>query len=113
MDFADFDAQFKKGFRRFRLTLDRELQKKVDLLFKDYFGTLVLLDLPESGIAVAYSKPRSPGAANAAWTEQFEPGSIVKIISLLAYLRQLRGRDIPPGLPGPARRRRQDHLRPG
>ena len=87
MGFADFAAQLKNGFRRYRLTLDRELQKKVELLFKDYFGTLVLLDLPENGIAVAYSKPRSPGSANAAWTERFEPGSIVKLISLLAYLR--------------------------
>jgi hypothetical protein len=87
MDFADFAAQFKNGFQRYRLTLDRELQKKVDFLFRDYFGTLVLLDLPENRIAVAYSKPRSSRAANSAWTDQFEPGSIVKIISLLAYLR--------------------------
>jgi hypothetical protein len=87
MDFAAFEAQFKNGFRRFRLTLDRELQKKVELLFRDYYGTLVLLDLPESSIAVAYSKPRSSGVPNAAWMEQFEPGSIVKVISLLAYLR--------------------------
>ncbi len=87
LDFADFTAQCQNGFRRYRLTLDRELQKKAELLFKGYFGTLVLLDLPESGIAVAYSKPRSSRAANAAWTEQFEPGSIVKLISLLAYLR--------------------------
>jgi hypothetical protein len=87
IDFADFDAQLKNGFRRFRLTLDRELQKKVSLLFRDYFGTLVLLDLPESSIAVSYSKPRSSGPANAAWAELYAPGSIVKIVSLLAYLR--------------------------
>jgi len=87
LGFADFEAQFKKGFRRFRLTLDRELQKKAELLFKDRFGSLVLLDLPESSVTVSYSKPRSPRSANAAWTEQFEPGSIVKIVSLLAYLR--------------------------
>ncbi len=88
LDLGAFDAQFKKGVRTFRLTLDAALQKKVDLLFRDYFGTLVLLDLPENSIAVAYSKPRSFAAANAALVEQFEPGSIIKIVSLLAYLRQ-------------------------
>jgi hypothetical protein len=100
MDLGDFDAQFKKGVRTFRLTLDSGLQKKVDLLFKDYFGTLVLLDLPENSIAVAYSKPRSFAAANAAFVEQFEPGSIIKIISLLAYLRHAEGRLFPLACPG-------------
>ena len=88
LDLGAFDAQFKKGVRTFRLTVDAALQKKVDLLFRNYFGTLVLLDLPENSIAVAYSKPRSLAAANAALVEQFEPGSVIKIVSLLAYLRQ-------------------------
>jgi len=100
MDLGDFDAQFKKGVRYFRLTLDSGLQKKVDLLFKNYFGTLVLLDLPENSIAVAYSKPRSFAAANAAFVEQFEPGSIIKIISLLAYLRHAEGGLFPLVCPG-------------
>ncbi len=100
MDLGDFDAQFKKGVRFFRLTLDSGLQKKVDLLFKDYFGTLVLLDLPENSIAVAYSKPRSYAAPNAALAELFEPGSIIKIISLLAYLRQAESGLFPLVCPG-------------
>jgi hypothetical protein len=87
MGMGDFDAQFKMGVRTFRLTLDSELQKKVDLLFKDYFGTLVLLDLPENSIAVAYSKPKPPAKANAALVEQYEPASIIKIVTLLAHLR--------------------------
>jgi hypothetical protein len=87
IDFGDFETQFIKGVRTFRLTLDARLQKQVALLFKDYFGTLVLLDLPENSVAVAYSKPRSFAAANAAFNEQFEPASIIKIITLLAYLR--------------------------
>jgi hypothetical protein len=100
LDMGDFDGQFKKGVRTFRLTLDSGLQNKVDRLFKDYFGTLVLLDLPESSIAVAYSKPRSFAAANAAFDEPFEPGSIIKIISLLAYLRLDKGGLFPLVCPG-------------
>ncbi|MBU4267795.1 MAG: hypothetical protein KJ808_02975 [Acidobacteria bacterium] len=99
-DLGDFDAQFNRGVRTFRLTLDSGLQKKVDHLFKDYFGSLVLLDLPENSIAVAYSKPRSFAAANAAFVEQFEPGSITKIISLLAYLRLAEGGLFPLVCPG-------------
>jgi hypothetical protein len=85
--FSDFEARFKDGVRFFRLALDGGLQRKVDRLFAGYFGTLVLLGLPDNGIAAVYSKPRSAAAANAAFMEQYEPGSIVKIVTLLAYLR--------------------------
>jgi len=85
--FSDFAAQFENGARFFRLALDGGLQKKVDRLFAGYYGTLVLLDLPDNGIAVAYSKPRSAATANTAFAEQYEPGSIVKLVALLAYLR--------------------------
>jgi hypothetical protein len=100
MEFSDFDAQFKKGFRRFRLTLDAGLQKKIDLLFNDNFGTLVLLDLPESSIAAIYSKPSSARDANTAFTEPYAPGSIVKIISLLAFLRSPETGIFPLDCPG-------------
>ena len=93
-------AQFKKGARFFRLTLDGGLQKKIDRLFQGYFGTLVLLDLPENAIAAAYSKPGFGSAANAAFSEPYEPGSIVKLISLLAYLRQGGDGIFPHGCPG-------------
>lgn len=87
MDFSAFEAQFKKGARFFHLTLDGGLQRKISRLFQGYAGTLVLLDLPESAIAAAYSKPGAGSAPNAAFSEPYEPGSIVKLISLLAYLR--------------------------
>jgi hypothetical protein len=87
ISFPEFAARFREGARFFRLTLDGALQRKVDRLFSGYFGSLVLLDLPENGIAVAYSKPRSGSAANAAFAERFQPGSIVKLVALLAYLR--------------------------
>ncbi len=100
MQLNDFETQFKDGARYFRLTLDSELQKKVDLLFRDYSGTLVLLDLPENSIAVAYSKSRLSRSANAAFTEQFEPGSVIKVITLLAYLRSAKTEIFPMDCPG-------------
>jgi hypothetical protein len=88
LDFADFDLQIKKGISYFRLTLDAGLQRKIGHLFNGFFGTLLILDLPENSILAAYSKPRFAKAVNAVFSEAYEPGSIVKIISLLAYLRQ-------------------------
>ncbi|MEI6614209.1 MAG: penicillin-binding transpeptidase domain-containing protein, partial [Chrysiogenales bacterium] len=80
--------QIKKGLSYFRLTMDAGLQRKIEHLFNDFFGTLLLLDLPQNSILAAYSKPRFSRAANAVFSEAFEPGSIIKIISLMAYLRQ-------------------------
>ncbi|MCU0236019.1 MAG: penicillin-binding transpeptidase domain-containing protein [Acidobacteria bacterium] len=88
MDFAAFEAQFKKGARFFHLTLDGGLQRRIDRLFQGHAGTLVLLDLPGSAIAAAYSKPGAGKPADAAFSERYEPGSIVKLVSLLAYLRR-------------------------
>jgi len=88
LDFADFDAQMKKGIRSFRLTIDAGLQRKLEHLFDGFFGSLLVLDLPENGILAAYSKPKFSRAANAVFSEPYEPGSIVKVITLLAYLRQ-------------------------
>ena len=87
LDFSDFDRQIKKGASYFRLTLDAKLQIEIDRLFTGFFGTLLILDLPQNSILAAYSRPRSPGALNAVFSEAYEPGSIIKIVSLLAYLR--------------------------
>ena len=88
LDFAAFDAQMKQGIRFFRLTIDAGLQRKLERLFEGFYGSLLILDLPEDGILAAYSKSKSFRAANAVFAETYEPGSIVKIVTLLAYLRQ-------------------------
>ncbi|MCX6555902.1 MAG: penicillin-binding transpeptidase domain-containing protein [Candidatus Aminicenantes bacterium] len=88
LDFAAFDAQIKQGIRFFRLTIDAGLQRKLERLFDGFYGSLLVLDLPENGILAAYSKPKSFRAANAVFAETYEPGSIIKIVTLLAYLRQ-------------------------
>lgn len=100
LNFGEFDLQVKKGLSYFRLTLDTGLQMEIGHLFNDYFGTLVLLGLPENEILAAYSKPRSARTANAAFSEGYEPGSIVKIVSLLAYLRQTDQGMFPYDCPG-------------
>jgi hypothetical protein len=100
IDFSMFDAQFREGARHFRLTLDSGLQRKIERLFQEHFGTLVLLDLPGNAIAAAYSKPRMPGGVAAAFSERFQPGSVIKIVTLLAYLRRGSDRLFPMSCPG-------------
>ena len=87
-DFVDFDRQVKEGLSYFQLTLDAGLQRNIARIFSGFSGTLLLLELPQNSILAAYSKPRYAGAANAVFGEGYPPGSIVTIISLLAYLRQ-------------------------
>ena len=60
----------------------------------------MLLDLPENSIAAAYSKSRSVRGDNAVFSETYEPGSIVKIVTLLAYLRQVDPNVFPYECPG-------------
>jgi peptidoglycan glycosyltransferase len=62
------------------------MQKNVQRAFADFFGTFVLLDAHDGGIVAAYSKPKVPTSENAVFSEPYEPGSIVKVITLLAYL---------------------------
>ncbi|MBN2345287.1 MAG: hypothetical protein JXO51_02780 [Candidatus Aminicenantes bacterium] len=100
IDFSVFDAQLAGGVRLYRLTLDGELQDKVAGLFRGYFGSLVILNLPENGIAAAYSKPKEAAAGNAAFSQAYEPGSIVKIVTLLAFLRGGSSRLFPMDCPG-------------
>jgi hypothetical protein len=100
LDFVDFDRQLRNGLSYFRLTLDAGLQKQIARLFENFSGTLLLLDLPQSSIAAAYSKSRSARGGNAVFSETYEPGAIVKIVTLLAYLRLADSKLFPYDCPG-------------
>jgi hypothetical protein len=88
LDLEAFDRQVRNGLSFYHLTLDARLQTAVHRLFAGYHGTLLLLKLPENAIIAAYSKPKGTQAVNSAFITRYEPGSTVKLISLLAYLRQ-------------------------
>jgi hypothetical protein len=80
---GEFSAPARAGMRLVSLTVDGALQRKVHGLFKNYSGSLVLVDLQDGGIACAYS--RSADGGNSAWSERYEPGSIIKAVTLLAW----------------------------
>lgn len=78
---------FEKGYRQLRLTLSGKLQKHAETHFKNFHGSLVLLGLERGDILAAYSKPLSQDIRdNPALTELYEPGSILKLLTLFTYM---------------------------
>jgi hypothetical protein len=88
IDFSAFDAPMADGVRLFTLSLDGHVQRLLEPLFRSNSGTFALIDLEDNGIMAAYSRSREGGVNNAVFTQEFEPGSIIKTATLLAYLRQ-------------------------
>jgi len=89
IDFDAFTREIQAGLKFFRLTIDRRFQEKVHRLFRDVYGSFLLMNVNDSGIAAAYSKPVDPGQTdiNTVFSEAYEPGSIIKLITLFAYLQ--------------------------
>ncbi|MDQ1353649.1 MAG: Transpeptidase protein [Acidobacteriota bacterium] len=111
MSFDAFDTlnsfntggHIKENLRFFSFTIDRALQEKLHQLFKNgnYHGSFLLINLTDGSIAAAYSnslgdETRKDGIReNAVFSEPYEPGSIIKLLTLYAYL-QSGGKDIFP-----------------
>ncbi len=87
-DFSSFSEYFAGGIRYFKLTIDLKLHQQIHRMFSTFRGTFVLLRLEDNSIVAAYSKPSSEKIGNPALDERFEAGSIIKIITLFAYLKQ-------------------------
>ncbi|TKJ31699.1 hypothetical protein CEE39_06925 [bacterium (candidate division B38) B3_B38] len=75
----------KDKWNKVYLTLDREMQRAAYEAFKGYRGSLVVVK-PSTGevLAVVNSPPSSP--ENIAFERYYEPGSIMKMITLAACL---------------------------
>ncbi|MCX6581709.1 MAG: penicillin-binding transpeptidase domain-containing protein [Candidatus Aminicenantes bacterium] len=108
MFFDEFDVfnaggKIEENLRFFCFTIDRALQEKIHFLFKsgNYRGSFLLINLNDGSIAAAYSNSlgdegRREGAReNAVFSELYEPGSIIKLLTLFGHL-QSGGRDIFP-----------------
>lgn len=97
LSYRPFNDVVTDGVNFFSLTIDAEAQNKVHRLFEQrgYRGTFLLLDLADTGIAAAYSRSYEGGPENAVFSEAYEPGSIIKVLTLFAYL-QTGGDDLFP-----------------
>jgi peptidoglycan glycosyltransferase len=80
-----FNTQIKQGIRFFKLTIDKAIQQSIHQLFKNYFGTFLLINLVDSSIIAAYSKPADSAEQNTVFSEHYEPGSVMKLITLFSY----------------------------
>lgn len=85
-NFSKFGKIFKKGIQFFTITIDSRLQQKIDLLFSGKHGSFILIDLDDGSIISAYSKPFDKSFENSVFSEEFEPGSTIKCLTLFSYL---------------------------
>lgn len=87
-----FNEEFRNSIRFYSLTVDLDVQQQLHQLFtsQKYRGSFLLLNLNDSSIEAAYST-HAPGdwdsGENAVFSQTYEPGSIIKVITLLAWLR--------------------------
>ena len=92
-DFSLFNHQLEGGLKFFKLTLDVDLQKAIHKQFRHRNGSFLLFDLRDNSIAAAYSKPVQQKGQNAVFSEHYEAGSIVKVLTLFSYLKNLQDQD--------------------
>jgi len=87
ISFDAFTNELQTGLKFYRLTLDRRFQEKIHHLFRDFNGSFLLMNVSDSSVAAAYSKPVDPNKrnTNTVFSEAYEPGSIIKLLTLLAY----------------------------
>ncbi len=87
--FDAFTPDFRESITFFQLTFDRGIQEKIHRLFKDYKGSFLLMNVNDSSIVAAYSRPAIPGKnnSNSVFTEMYEPGSIIKVMTMFTFLK--------------------------
>lgn len=85
--FDKFNFYFKHGIKFYKLTINVKIQNKLHKLFKNFFGTFLLFNLSDNSIIAAYSKPFNPKIKDAVFSQEYEPASIVKVLTLFSYLK--------------------------
>jgi peptidoglycan glycosyltransferase len=87
--FDVFNEEFEESLKFYSLTLDQGFQETLHRLFRDFHGTFLLFNVSDSSIAAAYSKPinKKKKDANTVFSERYEPGSIMKLLTMFAYLK--------------------------
>ena len=87
INFDKFNFHFKDGIKFYKLTIDIKTQNKLHKLFKKFFGTFLLFNLSDNSITAAYSKPFNQKIRDAVFYQEYEPASIVKVLTLFSYLK--------------------------
>jgi len=84
--FQDFNTDLSNGLEFIKLSIDKDIQIKLHELFRKYHGSFVITDLEDGSIIASYSKPFNGSKSNTALTEKYEPGSVIKLLTLFAYM---------------------------
>jgi len=85
--FDEFTPPFRQGIKFYKLTINHIIQTKVHTLFKNFYGSMLIFNLKTNGITVAYSKSKIKKGKNTVFSQEYEPGSIIKVLTLFTYLQ--------------------------
>jgi len=85
IDFSTFSKELRMGLKYTKLSIRKDTQMKIHRLFSRYSGSFILTDLEDGSILASYSKPYSGEKENTALTQEYEPGSVIKLITLFAW----------------------------
>ncbi len=95
INFDNFNNSLRNGIEYIKLSIDKDVQLKLHRLFNKYYGSFVLTDLEDGSIIAAYSKPFNGNDDNTALTGEYEPGSIIKLMTLFTYFNSKTERIFP------------------
>ena len=95
INFNNFDRELQNGLKYIKLSIDKNVHLKLHRLFRKYYGSFILTDLEDGSIIAAYSKPFNKEESNSALTGEYEPGSVIKLMTLFAYLNSTGERIFP------------------
>lgn len=90
IDFSPFEKNLNGSVKFYKLTIDKTVQEELHRLFRHYYGSFLLVNVRDSSIAAAYSKPLNKKRENAVFFEEYEPASIMKMLTLFAYFKHGR-----------------------
>jgi len=87
IDFSPFEADLESSLKFYKMTIDKRVQEKIHRLFRDYSGSFILLNLDDGSVIAAYSKPLDRKRVNTVFFEEYEPASIIKVLTLFTHLK--------------------------
>jgi len=83
----ELSPSLKNGLRFYTLTINKDIQKIIHKIFNKYKfdGSFILFSTVDNSILAAYS--RNDNNENSVFNKHYEPGSIVKLLTLYAYFK--------------------------
>jgi len=91
ISFNLFNQDFAGSLKNYGLTMDSDIQMRLHHAFEGFNGSFLMFNVADGSIVAAYSKPMEgidQTGENPVFHRLYEPGSIVKLITMTAFLNK-------------------------